>query len=395
MANGMSVRKRNWTNKKGEKKSAWLVDYRDNVGTRRAKQFDRKKDADAWYTSAAWQVSQGVHTADSQSITVDEAARDWLSTAEYEGLEQSMLASYEATARLHIRPLLGKTKLSKLSRPMIEEFRDRLIQTKSRSMAQRAIRYLVQILNDAVRRGLIAVNPAQGVAVKRARKEPILVPTQQELLAIIAACDSENKAFFLTAIFTGLRASELRGLAWSNINFADKTLTVTQRADAWNQLGPPKSSAGNRTIPLPERTLNALKEWKLACPVSELDLVFPAKNGTPQNYSNLMKRKIKPMQVKAGVTLPSLDKTGKVKVDSDGAAILRGKYSLHAFRHAAASAWIDQNIDLKRLQSWMGHENIQITIDTYGHLMHDSAKDAAFAAVSEKELFSEGSAARS
>lgn len=91
----------------------------------------------------------------------------------------------------------------------------------------------------------------------------------------------------------------------------------------------------------------------------------------------------------AGLWKPSTDKKGNVKLNEKGIAILKGKYTLHAFRHAAASFWIDQNINLKRLQSWMGHEGIQITIDTYGHFMKDTAKDAAFAAASEKQLFSQ------
>jgi integrase len=385
----MSIRKRIWTNSKGEEQLRWQVDYRDNAGNRRSKQFKKKKEAEAWLTSAAWQVSQGMHTADSQSITVTEVVGLWLIYAENEGLERSTVTSYEATARLHIIPFLGKAKLSKLSRPMIEEFRDVLVQTRSRSMAQRAIRYLVQILNEGMRRGLIAFNPAKGVVVKQDRKKQLVIPTKGELLEIIGVCDCEERAFFLTAIFTGLRSSELRGLAWSNINFADNTLTVTQRADSWNDIASPKSNAGNRIIPLPMRTVNALKEWKLACPLSKMNLVFPTKSGTPQSYSNLMKRKIMPVQVKAGVSKLVRTNQGKVKLDDTNAEVITGKYTLHAFRHAAASFWIEQNVDLKRLQSWMGHENIQITIDTYGHLMKDNAKDAAFAAATEEKLFSQ------
>jgi len=382
----MSIRRRRWVTKKGEERVRWLVDYTDNSGKRRAKQFKRKKDADAWSTSAAWQVSQGIHTPDSQSISVEEAVNYWLVRARNDELERSTITSYEAAARLHILPFLSHIKLSKLSRPMIEEFRDKLLQTRSRSMAQRVIRYLVQILNEAMSRGLIAINPAKGVTVRQGRKEPITIPSKDEQLAIIDACGCEERAFFLTVIFAGLRASELRGLAWSNIDFVQQTVKVTQRADSWNQIGLPKSKAGSRAIPLPDSALNALRAWKLASPYSKMDLVFPSNNGTPQSYSNLMQRKIHPIQIEAGVSVVSTDK--------HGGKVHKAKYGLHAFRHAAASAWIDQNIDLKRLQSWMGHENIQITIDTYGHLMHDSAKDAAFAAASEKELFSETGAAR-
>ena len=68
------IRKRSWTDGNGEPRQAWLVDYRDSAGKRRAKQFSRKKDAEAWSTQAAWHVTQGTHTPDSQSITVAKEA---------------------------------------------------------------------------------------------------------------------------------------------------------------------------------------------------------------------------------------------------------------------------------------------------------------------------------
>ena len=56
-----AIRKRHWISPKGEAKSAWYVDYRDQAGTRRSKQFARKKDADNWVVSAAWQVMRFVY----------------------------------------------------------------------------------------------------------------------------------------------------------------------------------------------------------------------------------------------------------------------------------------------------------------------------------------------
>ena len=62
----------------------------------------------------------------------------------------------------------------------------------------------------------------------------------------------------MTAIFTGMRASELRGLRWSDIDLAAGTIHVRQRADAWMTLGPTKSEAGKRDIPLAPMVINAL-----------------------------------------------------------------------------------------------------------------------------------------
>jgi integrase len=74
----MSVRRRTWTTSKGVQKQAWLVDYVDGQGKRRAKTFDRKKEADAFHASASVEVRDGVHVHHRDSITVLEAGGLWL-----------------------------------------------------------------------------------------------------------------------------------------------------------------------------------------------------------------------------------------------------------------------------------------------------------------------------
>ena len=66
----MSIRKRTWKTAKGETKEAWVVDYVDQAGNRRLKTFAKKKLADAYHSRANVEVSQGVHTPDSASVTV-------------------------------------------------------------------------------------------------------------------------------------------------------------------------------------------------------------------------------------------------------------------------------------------------------------------------------------
>jgi hypothetical protein len=74
----MSVRKREWTTRKGERKEAWLVDYVDHEGDRHIQTFAKKKDADASHAGVKVDVSKGLHTAPSKSITVAEAADNWI-----------------------------------------------------------------------------------------------------------------------------------------------------------------------------------------------------------------------------------------------------------------------------------------------------------------------------
>ncbi|WP_265570851.1 tyrosine-type recombinase/integrase [Sphingomicrobium nitratireducens] len=343
---------------RGEARQAWLVDYRDAFGTRRAKQFARKKDAEAWATKASWEVSQGIHTPDSQSITVKAAADLWIKAAEANGRERSTIKQYKELKRLHIIPLIGDERLSQLTMPKVEAFKDRLLETRSRAMAGKAVRGLSSILNEAQRRGLVAQNVAKGVKVVRPSREKtrIQIPTREQLKAMLEAADDDFRPMLLTAIVTGLRSSELRGLRWQDIDLKRGVVSVSQRADQWGMLGLPKSSAGIRDIPIAPGVVKELKAWKLRCPNSEL--AFPNSEGGVLHHSNLLRRKYQPTQEDAGIVKP---------------------FGMHALRHAAASAWIKQGIDLKRLSTWMGHSSVQITLDTYGHLISDRRMDKELA----------------
>jgi integrase len=379
----MSIRKREWTTPKGEQKAAWLVDYRDSGGRRRAKQFARKKDADAFESQAGWEVRQGTHTADSQSITVERAAELWLGRGRREDLEQSTLDAYGQHVALHICPQIGTKRLNQLTKPAIEEYRDWLLDNgRSRAMAKRVLRSLTSILKEAQRVGYVAQNVAQGVTVKRSgRDKKIATPPSKEhmrLLIKATAADGAkpiDKPLLLVLLFAGLRASEVRALPWRNVDLRKGTLTVDQRADFRNHIGPPKSASGFRTISVPPLVVAELRKWKLRCPPSALDLVFPSEAGSPIFHANLVVRFQEPLQIAAGVCR---QKTigGKPVTDDDGKPIMEGLYSLHDFRHAAASLWIEQRIPPKKVQTWMGHHSIQLTFDTYGHLFAAIEDDA-------------------
>jgi integrase len=373
-----AIRKRVWTNGDGSQSIKWLVDYKDQSGKRRFRNFDRKRDAEVWITQAAWEVSQGVHTADSQSINIAEACDMWVKTAELNDRERGTIQQYRQLADLHIKPLLGAEKLSRLTRPQTEAFRDQLLQTRSKAMTGKAVRALSGVLREAMRRGLLAQNVAADVKVSRSSRErpKVIIPTSGELRSLLENADDDLRPLLMTAVMTGLRSSELRGLPWSDVNLKAGSITVSQRADKYCQIGPPKSAAGYRTIPIGSALVTLLKEWKLRCPKGDLGLVFPNTVGGVQDYPHLLRRKFFPLQIASGVCGPDFV-DGKPKLDTKGDPLMKARYGMHALRHAAASAWIKQRIDIKRLQVWIGHENIELTIDTYGHLIEDPESDVA------------------
>jgi integrase len=325
-------------------------------------------------------VGAGVHAPDSRAITVAEAGELWIRSREAVDLERSTLVQYRNHLNLHITPLIGKTKLSAIAVPFVRAFEDRLREERSLAMVRKIMASLSSILSDAQERGLVAQNAAYRLRAKRQQDSGrqkrrlqigVDIPTPAEIRAVITKLDGRWRPMLLTAIFTGLRASELRGLRWSDVDLQQAELHVRQRADHYGKLGRPKSSAGTRTIPLLPMVVSALREWKLASPPNGQDLLFPAHSGNPISLTHIVRHGWQPAQVAAGV------------VSAQG----RAKYpGLHSLRHFYASWCINRRADgglelpIKVVQGRLGHGSIQMTADRYGHLFprgDDSAKLAA------------------
>jgi integrase len=360
----------------------WQVSYVDGAGKRRAKQFVKRSEADAWLTETRHDLARGLHTPDSISPTVREAGAMWIKRCHEKGLEPATIRNYEEYLRLHIIPLIGGKKLAELTAPAIYAFADRLREDgRSPDMVRRVIRSLGAIFREARRRGLSSTDPTVGLDLHLpSREDPRAVaPTKAELQAIISAASGRWRPLILVAIFCGLRASEPRGLRWSDIDFEARHINVTQRADIYNKLGRLKSKSAYRSIPCPPLVLNALREWKLVCPKGNLGLAFPSGAGNVESLSNIMQRGLDPIQVTAGVSeiKPALDEAGQPVVDDAGASKMMtvGKYGMHALRHACASLWIEQGMNPKRIQKLMGHGSIQMTFDRYGHWFADTDAD--------------------
>jgi integrase len=381
----MSVRKRAWVTRQGEPREAWIVDYTDQQGGRHIHTFARKKDADEYHDRVRVSVRAGVHT--SSKATVAEAGQKWLKDAEHR-LEAATIESYRQHLEDHIAPFIGTVKLSQLTVPLVRDFMDRLrTEGRSPAMVKRVVGDLGSILSDAQERGEVAQNVVRSLSKRRKRREAerrqkgkikvgVDIPTPAEIKTIVAHLQGRWRPLLLTAIFAGLRASEIRGLRWDDVDLKKAAIHVRQRADKYKTIGKPKSAAGERTIPMPPVLVNALREWKLACPKGELGLVFPTGAGAVEYHSNIVTRGLAPVQVAAGV----VTKKGEAKYTG-----------LHALRHFYASWCINRPEDgglglpLKVVQHRLGHSSIQMTADVYGHLF-PSGDDGAELAAAERVL---------
>jgi integrase len=426
----MAIRQREWTTSKGKRRSAWVVDYFDAKGKRRRKSFKTKRAADDWRSETKVDIKQGTHVADSDSPTVAKAGKLWIATCREDELEESSLELYQGYLDNHIVPFIGDKRLNEMTVPAVAAFRSQMLEAgRSRYLANKVIVHLGGLIADAQERGLTTRNPVRerkrqrrakknnGERHKKQLKVGVDIPTPAEIRSILSAASGYRRAFFVTAALTGLRSSELRGLPWRDVDFSKATITVSQRADKWGDIGSPKAESSQRDIPLPPLVLNTLREWKLACPrrdtgkkdadgdpITELHYVFPNGRGNVENYKNIVERHWHPLQVAAGVSEPMLDNNGEpvTAVDDEGKPVLddagkpvpvmQAKYSgLHALRHFFCS-WCANATDrgglglsLKDVQVRMGHSTLAMTADLYGHLF-PATDDAEVLAAGERAL---------
>ena len=397
----MSIRQRKWT-WKGHERKAWVLEYRDGAGKRRLKTFRTKRDAIDYAATARVDIKHGTHVADAESLTVRAAGMLWLATGEENGLERSTRTRNKQHLDLHIIPFIGATKLNKLTVPAVRTF-ETTLRTNGRSPAltRMVLSSLGALVGDAQERGLALRNSVRGLRRQR-RKAPgrhkaklavgVDIPTPAEIRALLKAALGGWHAFFSVAALAGLRGSELRGLRWPDIALGAATITVRQRADAWGEIGSLKSEAGYRTIPVSPMVVKALREWKLACPKGDDELVFPNGRGRVESHQNIVQRAWYPLQLRAGVAVPKLDQDGKPIEDEDGQVVMKPKYpGLHALRHFYCS-WCAARLQdgglglpLKTVQDRMGHSTLAMTADRYGHLF-PSQDDAEVLATGERAL---------
>ncbi len=175
-------------------------------------------------------------------------------------------------------------------------------------------------------------NPVKEVPrLPRFRKKPVAY-TDSELKKFFAVCDAWEKAFFALALSSGLRRGELKTLHWSDLDLARKRVYVTAKGEY--QFTP--KDWEERSVPLTREVAQVMKKHPHmdGCP-----LVFPSPNGKP-NYRFLHDR---------------------CKAVAKRAELNPDHWYLHRFRDTAATRWLRAGIDVRTVQSWLGHESLETT----------------------------------
>ena len=171
---------------------------------------------------------------------------------------------------------------------MVRQFEDDLREGgRSTAMIRRAMVSLGSILAGAQERGHVARNVVRDLGRRRRGQDRteqrhkrklevgVDIPAPDEIRVFVGNLLGRWRPLLLTAIFAGLRVSELRGLRWRDVDLKKGEIHVRQRADEDNKIGDTKSSAAQRTVPIPPIVVEALHQWRKVCPEGDDGLVFP------------------------------------------------------------------------------------------------------------------------
>jgi len=400
----MSIRKRTWKNADGVESTRWIADVADANGHRERRQFDSRKEADAFRIATEGKIRAGTFRGDASKFAVKDAASRFLEHCEGRRQRRERMSRHNYnTIDGHIgnyicrdpmrhegktRPSrlkkfdggIGSIKLSQLTTRSIGDFRDRLRDAGVTVVTTRKIlSTLQQLLGYAVDQDMVGINVARGIKVIGRRDEgakKIVPPTKEAMRALLAVADEDFRVKLAFAGSTGVRAGELHALRWRHIDFTKAEVTVETRVDAYGEEDVTKTAAGMRTIPLSQPLVLMLKEWKLRTKRKKADeLVFPNKRGWYTGHDNMVKRKF----------LPLFDLLVKKHQEERKNSEPPARFNWHALRHFAVSCWIEANLSPKTVQTFAGHSSLQVTMDRYGHLFksddHKKAMDAIAADV--------------
>jgi integrase len=317
-----------------------------------------KKEAEKRLSELLHQLDNGIIMKPSKT-TVKEFLERWLK--DYQpNLSPRGYERYQGIIVGHLIPKLGNIALTQL-KP--EHLQKHYTMIQSAGLSPRTVRYhhaVIHVaLKTAVRWGLLARNPADAVTVPRVRRNEMQTWSEYEVEQFLnAAKVSPYYALFYTALFTGMRRSELLGLKWEDIDLLLGQIYVSrglhQLKDGTYIFTEPKSAKSRRMIALPPSAILLLKEHyekqaldriMMDKPLHESDLVF----GTPEG---------KPLRPN------TVTRAWESLASHAGLKVIR----LHDARHTHASIMLKQGIHPKIVQERLGHSSIQMTLDTYSHV---------------------------
>lgn len=353
-----TVLKRTWKTKKG-KNTSWQINCYDVFGNRILESgFKTKVEAEARLAYILSESQAGNNIIQNKDMTFAEASKLYMDLHAEIHCKKSTFDGYKGYLKNHILPYIGKMKLVDITPITIQKFQLEKLKTKlSKETINKLLILTGSIFQKMVDDEIINKNPVRKVKkLKIDHKEEIKILSIPELNALLDTAKTHYPDFYpllFMALTTGMRQGELLALEWGKINWITNKITVDKNY-THGEVCEPKTRHSIRKVDMSQELAKVLKSWRLQCPHSKNDLVFPNSNGEYMDANNMVKRRF----------TPTLRRTGIDKI------------RFHDLRHTYVSLLLAKNIPIKYIQRQVGHSSIQVTMDIYGHIMPETAEQS-------------------
>jgi integrase len=358
--------------KRGEKKYLIRIFLgRDDATGKRAwfnKTFHgTQTDAQKWLTMALRRRDMGEPIEDTER-SVSTWLDEWLKM-KAKTVRPRTLEIYTENITRHVKPALGDRKLSAIVAGDIQKLYVDLANNKMSAKTIALIHaMLTNCFRQALRLELIRKSPMPAVNPPRVEKKEMQAMTAEQAQAFLKAADEGPHGCWLAFLLaTGCRPGESQALKWSDLNMQAGAVTIQRNLvrlakSVW-QFGEPKTATGRRTIPLSQGMIGRLIEHKRAQNEARLkagpkwkalDLVFCGPTGEPH----------------AG------DYLSKIWKATLKAAGLPATFRSYDARHTTATLLLQDKTSPKVVSERLGHSNVQITLDVYGHVLPGMQEEA-------------------
>jgi len=334
-----------------------------------------KRAAEEALTKFVVEVGGGGHA--SQDTTVADLIDQWLELITPDR-SPTTARGYRWIADTYIFPTLGKVPLSRLKPAQLDAFYAHLRDkggAKGRPLAPATVRQVHAILrtalNQAVKWGWLATNPAMQATPPRLRRAEVVPPEPKDVLRLIEAADAEDPdlaAFLRTSVTTGARRGELCALRWKNVDLKARTVTIAHNlVEGTNGTLVEKDTKTHaaRRIALDTTTAAVLKEHRKrmeqrakACGTALADdaYVFTRSvDGTEPWVPNEVTKLFIRLRNSIGLT----------------------NVRLHDLRHFSATRLLAAGVPVRTVSGRLGHANAATTLGVYAHFVEESDREAA------------------
>jgi integrase len=291
-------------------------------------------------------------------IQLQAVYKSWL--ASRPDLSAKVRRGYEDNWRLRIEPQFGSWPIARIDHDSIQEWVNGM---SAEGLGPRTVRWTHSVLRMTLARAvdegqLIGKNPASRTKFPPMRPSAHIYLAPAEVAALAEICGAQGDVVLILA-YSGLRFGELIGLNVEDVDLRARRIRVRRSmTQVGGRLveGNPKSAAGFRSVPIPERLMPALKARLDARPPGAPAIASP--RGSRRSLENWKRA---------------------VGWRKSAAAIERDKLRVHDLRHTYASLSRRAGADLRLLQKAMGHASITVTAHTYADLFDDELDDIATA----------------